>query len=574
MGKLTIVSLGWLLLANAGQAQAASTNAELRGIWMHATQIKTPAETEQAVARIAAAHLNSVFLLVWYWGGQAYYQSDLCGLGEGVGAGHDPLGAMVRACHARGIEVHAWFVNGEYGAAQPGRVLGQHPDWAVDAGGSELWYDFGKAAVRKFESDLMIECLSKYPVDGIHFDYIRYGPTLCYCRECQEAFGKRYAFEPLLRGDDRKFPLFLHASGNRVVKPTTAKVIVQFPDGTPAIAVNELGKGKALLLNWHAEDLAPDAVKDTVQRALERWKAPRDAAFVLNTTTNRARYGGSLSAAAQRSLGRLGYQARSIEEAGLATLPPGSLLIMPSLYLIPEKTATQIEQFVREGGIAVFVDGPVYSMANPSVQRVVGMGDTVGYFESATVLTTTGRSDLAPSSGRAIDLDKEQRRLEKWAEFRAAGVTELVRDVYRRAKALRPRAEVTAAVFTPLASAKRVCQDWPGWLREGIIDYVVPMAYTMDTADLGRQVAEWKTVDPSLARIVPGLSIYQAQGNGLVTRPVDLVLAQHRLSMEQGAAGNVYFSLFNLSEPLGAAFRDGPYAGTVPPYHPPRREGR
>jgi len=44
--------------------------------------------------------------------------------------------------------------------------------------------------------------------------------------------------------------------------------------------------------------------------------------------------------------------------------------------------------------------------------------------------------------------------------------------------------------------------------------------------------------------------------------------------MEQGAAGNVYFSLFNLSEPLGAAFRDGPYAGTVPPYHPPRREGR
>ena len=73
---------------------------------------------------------------------------------------------------------------------------------------------------------------------------------------------------------------------------------------------------------------------------------------------------------------------------------------------------------------------------------------------------------------------------------------------------------------------------------------------------------------------MPSLSIYQAKGNGLVTRPVDLVLAQHRLSMEQGAAGNVYFSLFNLSEPLGAAFRDGPYAGTVPPYHPTRREGR
>jgi uncharacterized lipoprotein YddW (UPF0748 family) len=209
MGNLTVRALVWLLLGAAIGAQGASTNAELRGIWMHATQIKTPAETEQAASRIAGAHLNAVFLLVWYWGGQAFYKTDLCAPGEGIALGYDPLGAMVEACHARGIEVHAWFVNGEYGAARPGSVLSQHPDWAVNAGGNELWYDFGKAAIRKFESDLMIGC---------------------------------------------------------------------------------------------------------------RCNALREAAFVLNTTTNLARYGNNLSAAAQRSFSRLGYKAKSLDEAGLETL--------------------------------------------------------------------------------------------------------------------------------------------------------------------------------------------------------------------------------------------------------------
>jgi uncharacterized lipoprotein YddW (UPF0748 family) len=572
--NVTIISLAWLLLANASQVQAASTNGELRGIWMHATQIKTPADTEQAVTRIAAAHLNSVFLLVWYWGGQAYYRSDLCALGEGVAPGHDPLGAMVRACHARGIEVHAWFVNGEYGAPRPGKLLAQHPDWAVDAGGDELWYDFGKAAVRKFESDLMIECLSKYPVDGVHFDYIRYGPTLCYCKECQETFSKRYGFDVLSRGDEKTFPLFLHASGNRVVKPTTAQVIVKFADGKPAIAINDLGKGKVLLLNWHAEALASDAVKETVRRTLERWQAPRDAVYVLNTATNEARYGGSLSAAARHAFARLGYEAKSIQEDELSRLRPRSLLILPALYLIPDRTAALIEQFVAQGGTAVFIDGPVYSIGHPSLQRVLGMRESVPYFEGATVLTPAGENELAPSSGRVIDLEREQHRLQKWAEFRAAGVTELVRNVYRRAKAIRPKAEVTAAVFTPLAAAKRVCQDWPGWLREGIIDYVVPMAYTMDTADLGRQIAEWKTVDASLERILPGLSIYQTKDQRIVTRPVDLVVAQHRLCMEEGAAGTVYFSLHNLNETLGTAFRNGPYLEPASTYHPAPRQAR
>ena len=50
-------------------------------------------------------------------------------------------------------------------------------------------------------------------------------------------------------------------------------------------------------------------------------------------------------------------------------------------------------------------------------------------------------------------------RRSKWPEYRKAGVTELVRDVYQRAKRAKPDAQVTAAVFSSLASAENLFQD-------------------------------------------------------------------------------------------------------------------
>ncbi|MCL5281069.1 MAG: family 10 glycosylhydrolase, partial [Planctomycetes bacterium] len=241
---------------------------ELRGIWVHGTQIKTPAAADALVARIERANLNAVSVLVWYWGGQAYFQSSLCPMAEGVPGGYDPLGYMVRQCHRRGIQVHAWFVNGAYGAPEIRHVLDKHPDWAVQDGAGGLWYDFSKPEVRRFESDLMIECLRKYDIDGLQFDYIRYGPHQCYCNYCQATFAHRYGFAPITRERLTTFPTGATITGNPLIKPTTALVIADFYDGTPAIALNKLGRGAVLLLNWHAENEMPPAVAATVKLVL------------------------------------------------------------------------------------------------------------------------------------------------------------------------------------------------------------------------------------------------------------------------------------------------------------------
>jgi uncharacterized lipoprotein YddW (UPF0748 family) len=143
--------------------------------------------------------------------------------------------------------------------------------------------------------------------------------------------------------------------------------------------------------------------------------------------------------------------------------------------------------------------------------------------------------------------------------------------VHRRAKGIKPNVQISAAVLSSVEAADSVYQDWPRWLREGMIDFVVPMAYTQDNAELTRQIAQWKTLDPQLQRIIPGLAIYQETGGQATTRDFDLIRSQHQLCRRQGARGNMYFSLQYLSDPLIDLFRTEFYPAKAQPYAPPAR---
>ncbi|NLS96469.1 MAG: family 10 glycosylhydrolase [Planctomycetaceae bacterium] len=554
-----------------------------RGIWMHASYIKTPAQADRCVELIDRAHLNAVYLLVWYWGGQAAFQSQFCPMLDGVQAGYDPTGYMIEKCHRQGIEVHAWFVNGSYGSPTPLHVLDRHPDWLVEGeeAGGRLWYDFGKPAVRKFQSDLMIEALTRYDLDGIHFDYIRYdGSAICYCKHCQAEFAAQYGCGTIEKSTRNVYPFTARLAGNPVAGPTTARVLAQFSDGTPAIAVNDLDKGNVLLLNWHALRRILPPVAETWNRALRQWNATADRVFLMNTAANRQRYGTKSVGQAEAALHELGCEVKTIGEEDLDTLPPGSLVVLNDVYVIPDNVAQSLEHFVREGGRLVVVDGPVHAIRNASIQRLLGMNRTAAYINGRMeFVQPVGSSELVPSDGTKVDLKPEIAKLEKWADYRKAGVTALVRDVYARAKQVKPRVQVTAAVFTPVKSAEQAYQDWPGWLREGIIDYVIPMAYTAENASLAKQLDDWKTVDPRLERIVPGLCLSVKTGTEALyaNRDVELILTQYRMCQEAGARGVAFYALDNtddhpmlmLTDPLIAALREGPFADKVPTEHPP-----
>ncbi len=572
--RVRLLSLLFLLATPTGMCLGGPRWVELRGIWMHGTQIKTPAAADAVIAKIERARLNAAFILVWYWGGQAFFQSDVCPMADGVQAGYDPLGYMVEQCHQRGIQVHAWFVNGAYGSSEVRHVLDQHPDWAVDDGGSgPLWYDLGKLEVRRFQSDLMLECLRKYNVDGIHLDYIRYGPHQCYCSYCQREFARRYGFEPLTREQRTTLPAGVDITANPLAKPTTAVVLAELSDGTPAIALNRLGQGTVLLLNWHAESEMPSAVAEFVKQTLDIWTTGQSPLYITTTTANRNTYGSGSFEAARLCLTRLGYPPKPIPAEQIAKLPARSILVLPAVYIVPPETRTDLEQFVRKGGRLLVIDGPVKAMPYAAMQRITGFAGTGRYFHREDVIQSTGRSPLVPRGKHRIDLAQWKRRMTRWTEFRKSGVTELVRDVYRRAKALKPNVQVTAAVFSSLESADSVYQDWPCWVREKTIDYVVPMAYSEDSGELTRQIAQWRMVDPSLARIVPGLSIYHDADGKTVTRDANLIRSQVRLCRQHGLQGNLFFSLQYLNDLLVNLFRTDLYPTEAPAYPPPARPG-
>ncbi|MFD6421114.1 glycoside hydrolase family 10 protein [Streptomyces sp. NPDC060198] len=94
---------------------------------------------------------------------------------QGKDPGWDPLGTAVAEAHDRGLELHAWFnpyrVSNQTDpkklvATHPARV---HPDWVVPYGG-KLYYDPGLPEVRAFVQDAMLDAVSRYDIDAVHWD--------------------------------------------------------------------------------------------------------------------------------------------------------------------------------------------------------------------------------------------------------------------------------------------------------------------------------------------------------------------------------------------------------------------
>lgn len=112
-----------------------------------------------------------------------------------------------------------------------------------------------------------------------------------------------------------------------------------------------------------------------------------------------------------------------------------------------------------------------------------------------------------------------------WSQWRRDGVTEMVRRVYIRTKAIDPTIEVSAATITwggigsyspddwPNSAAYRtVFQDWRAWLQEGILDFAVPMHYFAEGNSQQRAWYEswiaWDHQNTGRRAIVPGVGAW------------------------------------------------------------------
>jgi uncharacterized lipoprotein YddW (UPF0748 family) len=209
-------------LGPAPACAAPPAGQETRALWVVRHAVSTPGRVDAVVDLAEQMNINT--LLVQVRGrGDAFDKSDLVPPAETLEtapAGFDPLERMIERAHARGLEVQAWinvYLVWSAGALprSPQHVVNAHPGWiSVRADGRRLVEmvpeDFeeqriegmflapGNPAVRKYLRDVVHEIVSKYKVDGIHLDYVRYPePGVGYDPPTRTAFERQYGVDPI-----------------------------------------------------------------------------------------------------------------------------------------------------------------------------------------------------------------------------------------------------------------------------------------------------------------------------------------------------------------------------------------
>ena len=134
--------------------------------------------------RLKAARFNTV-LLQTRLRGDLIYPSTIETFAEamtgytGRDPGYDPLAFAVEECHKRGLELHAWIVTIPAGNTRQVKLLGRNSVVQKNRSICKLykgnWYlDPGNPETQEYLSRIIKEIASRYDIDGIHFDYIRY----------------------------------------------------------------------------------------------------------------------------------------------------------------------------------------------------------------------------------------------------------------------------------------------------------------------------------------------------------------------------------------------------------------
>lgn len=150
------------------------------------------------------------------------------------------------------------------------------------------------------------------------------------------------------------------------------------------------------------------------------------------------------------------------------------------------------------------------------------------------------RKDLAQAL-KADVLAYTERFPADWQAFRRTRLDAVLRRLRATVKSVRPDALLSAAVVPDEATAAGGRgQDWPGWLREGLLDVVCPMVYTTEASVFESQVVRARTL-AARAQLWAGIGAYRLSPEQTVGH-IDA-------ARDAGADGVVLFSYDSLVHP-------------------------
>lgn len=149
---------------------------EIRAVWDHSGCGLYPGDWKRTCKELADAGITDIFL------NTASPVAANCNISSVPHSAiysrlGDQLAACIAAARPLGIRVHAWlFCFSTTGADAARRELFKKSGWLVDTtgGGQQDWLDPSSAAVRSTLVSIATEIMSKYKIDGLHLDFVRY----------------------------------------------------------------------------------------------------------------------------------------------------------------------------------------------------------------------------------------------------------------------------------------------------------------------------------------------------------------------------------------------------------------
>jgi uncharacterized lipoprotein YddW (UPF0748 family) len=170
---------------------------EGRALWIVRTTLDSRSSIDRAIRYAKEGGFRILFVQV-VGRGDAYYRSSILPRGEllSPGGDFDPLDYFLNRAHENGLEVHAW-VNLLYIWSSPRipnsplHVFRSHPEWLVKhysndgsggfnpgpyrgGGEGDRFLSPALPAVRNYLTGVVRELIDRYPIDGLHLDYVRY----------------------------------------------------------------------------------------------------------------------------------------------------------------------------------------------------------------------------------------------------------------------------------------------------------------------------------------------------------------------------------------------------------------
>ncbi|MEY2833457.1 MAG: hypothetical protein RLZZ574_2716, partial [Cyanobacteriota bacterium] len=246
---------------------------EIRGVWL--TNVDSDVlfkadKTEAAIALLAKANFNTLYPTVWNWGYTLYpskIAESFTGLPldptEGL-QGRDILAEMVELGHEQEMKVIPWF---EFGFMAPANsaLAKRHPEWLTTRqDGSTIWWE-GKVHqrvwlnplrpdVQKFMTDLIVEIVSNYDIDGIQLDdHFGYPSELGYDDYTVKLYQEEH--EDKLPPEDPQDPDWVRWRADKItdyvetlfheIKQHNPRAIVSVSPNPQEFSIN------SFLLDWH-----------------------------------------------------------------------------------------------------------------------------------------------------------------------------------------------------------------------------------------------------------------------------------------------------------------------------------